>query len=346
MKAKAGSYDANKRTKVLEQLENMVERPALIKFVSEHIQPSEVDKLLATPESSSKAQAPRTEPKKKKEVLPPMPSPDQMRQQAIMMRKNPEMVRRSNAALAGFSDAQIFEYADQLEKAAKDPEMLKEIMKVSRLSTDDRDRLQKFQEGLSGARPMDAAWIDLTVDTLRNRNEILKTLFHGRGAMFGGVTDEQIDSFLDMLARQEAWVLKLLVQTMLFLGSLVKPISEYYQRIDKATLGLAAYVLGAIAVFLLYMYIRGTWWVIMFVYRLVFVGAASAATAATATATVNTASVAGGVASGASNVASATLAAGIAAAGAKAAVDAASSGASATIAQAARNSKASLDEDF
>jgi hypothetical protein len=251
MKAKAGTFaDPVKRTKVLEQLENIVERPALIKFVSEHIQPAEVDKLLATPESSSKAQTTRTdsgtrtssEPKKqkKKEVLPPMPSPEQMRQQAIMMRKNPDMVRRSNAALAGYSDAQIIEYADQLEKAAKDPDMLKEIMKVSRLSTDDRERLQKFQEGLSGVRPMDAAWIDSTVDTLRNHNEIIKTLFHGRGAMFGGVTDEQIDSFLDMLARQEVWALKLLVQTVLFLGSLVKPVSELYQKLDKATLGLAS----------------------------------------------------------------------------------------------------------
>lgn len=92
MKAKAGTFDAIKRTKILEQLDHIIERPALIKFVSEHIQPAEVDKLLATPESSSKAQASRpSEPKKKKEVLPPVPSPDQMRQQATMMRKNPDL---------------------------------------------------------------------------------------------------------------------------------------------------------------------------------------------------------------------------------------------------------------
>lgn len=256
------------------------------------------------------------------------------------------LVRRSNAALANFSDAQICEYADQLEKAAKDPEMLKEIIKVSRLSTDDRDRLQKFQEGLSGSRPMDAAWVDLTVDTLRNRNEILKTLFHGRGAMFGGVTDEQIDSFLDMLARQEAWILKLLVQTMLYLGSLVKPVSELYQRLDKATLGLANYVLAAIAIFILYMFLRGVWWMMLLFYKLVFVGGKAASNAADATKAAATASsgLSGTKSSVLSSVAS-TLSTSIAA-GAKAAVDAVSKAEAAVGGQATQNIKASLDEDF
>jgi hypothetical protein len=111
-KAKAATLDQPKREKLLEQLESLVEKPALIKFVSDFVKPSEIEHLLSVPESSSKT----TRKKSEKRQNTPTPTPEQMKQQAEMMRKNPELVRRSNQALAHLSDQQIRDYADQLEQ--------------------------------------------------------------------------------------------------------------------------------------------------------------------------------------------------------------------------------------
>jgi hypothetical protein len=46
----------------------------------------------------------------------PTPTPDQLRQQAAMIRKNPAMVRRANDMFKNFTDEQIKAYADQLEQ--------------------------------------------------------------------------------------------------------------------------------------------------------------------------------------------------------------------------------------
>ena len=134
LKAKIGSFDQTKKDKILKQLDQIVEKPALVKFVSNYVKVSEVEKLLAVPESSS-------HPPKEKEHKPikksssstattnnrsnhayptnnanmPTPSPEQLLQQASMMRKNPDLVRRSNPALAHFTNQQIEEYAKQLE---------------------------------------------------------------------------------------------------------------------------------------------------------------------------------------------------------------------------------------
>ena len=84
---------------------------------------SEVEKLLTVspkPEEEKKEKV--VKPKKQQPAVPatpaytgPSPTPEQMKQQAEMMRKHPDAVRRSNAALAHFTDQQIREYADQIE---------------------------------------------------------------------------------------------------------------------------------------------------------------------------------------------------------------------------------------
>ena len=46
----------------------------------------------------------------------PMPTPKQMRDQARMMRQQPDAVRRANAMFASMTDEQIRQYADQIEQ--------------------------------------------------------------------------------------------------------------------------------------------------------------------------------------------------------------------------------------
>jgi len=53
MKAKVASMEAKKRTMVLSQLDQIVEKPSLVKFVEEHVQRSEIDGLLSTSGASS-----------------------------------------------------------------------------------------------------------------------------------------------------------------------------------------------------------------------------------------------------------------------------------------------------
>ena len=111
-------------------MENIVEKPSLVKFVSQHVKISEVETLLAVPESSSKSSSPKpkvAKPAAPKPTVPqippntPMPSPEQLRQQAEMMRRNPDAVRRSTPAFAKLTDAQIREYADQMELVRAPP---------------------------------------------------------------------------------------------------------------------------------------------------------------------------------------------------------------------------------
>ena len=132
-KMKVGSFETTKRNKLLDQLENIIEKPALLAFVSKYVKVSEVETLLAVPESSSQAQQAQTKPKQPsvKKAAPstttnqhrnnpygnnqPTPSPEQLLQQAKMMKQNPDMVRRSNPMMANFTNEQIIEYAKQLE---------------------------------------------------------------------------------------------------------------------------------------------------------------------------------------------------------------------------------------
>jgi len=60
MKAKAASMEAKKRTLVLSQLEQIVEKPNLVKFVEEHVKRSEIEGLLSSSGSSSASSDGRT----------------------------------------------------------------------------------------------------------------------------------------------------------------------------------------------------------------------------------------------------------------------------------------------
>lgn len=70
-------------------------------------------------------------------------------------------------------------------QAADDPAMMQEMTRMAKMTPRDRNQLQLLQEGLSGAKPMDAAWIESTVATLKANPRIFKDLLQGKGAMIG-----------------------------------------------------------------------------------------------------------------------------------------------------------------
>ena len=125
MKAKAASFEGKKKGIILTKLDNIVEKPSLVKFVEEYVTLSEVEALLSVPVSESGAGVSSSSGSGKSSVKAkkapsmnnqPMPTPKQMRDQARMMRQQPDAVRRANAMFASMTDEQIRQYADQIEQ--------------------------------------------------------------------------------------------------------------------------------------------------------------------------------------------------------------------------------------
>ena len=135
LKAKAAGFDASKKKTVLDMLDQIVEKPQLVAFVAEHIQLNEIETLLSgfengkvgnssSSSSSSSSSGSRSQTtKKSKEVSKnsthpnqPVPTPEHLRQQAAIIRKDPQSIRRANPAFEKMSDEQIRAYADQLEQ--------------------------------------------------------------------------------------------------------------------------------------------------------------------------------------------------------------------------------------
>jgi hypothetical protein len=195
MKAKAASYDGKKKAIVLTKLESIVEKPNLVKFVEEHVELSEVEALLSasveagsgttSSSSSSKTSSKATKASAAAAAAQPMPTPKQLREQARMMREQPNAVRRANAMFEKMTDEQIRQYADQIEQAASDPAMMQEMARMAKMSPRDRNALQHIQEGLSGSKPMDSAWMDVTIQALKTNPKIFKNMVKGKGAMMG-----------------------------------------------------------------------------------------------------------------------------------------------------------------
>jgi len=102
-----------------------------------------------------------------------------------MIRKNPDLVRKSQPMFANMTDDQIRAYADHIEQAASDPNMMREVERMGKLPVEDRQQLQRLQEGLSGAAPMDDQWVTTAVEVIRSKPQLLKTMLKGKGQLLG-----------------------------------------------------------------------------------------------------------------------------------------------------------------
>lgn len=256
MKAKASTMDAKKRTAILDRLETLIEKPSLVRLVKEHVALAEVEMLLSSPiGTATAAPAPPTSSSRKRGQVQQQqqqqptftkasgtPTPAQMREQAAFIRKNPDLLRRAQPAFANLTDEQVRQYADQLEQAANDPAMLKEVERMSKMTDSERTLLQSIQEGVAGVKPIDGEWIDKVVKAFKKKPSTFKTLLAGRGAMLGGVSDEQIGSFIDMLAGMSEFTLRIIAYGIWYMASMVKPISAAYKFIDDYTFGSARYI--------------------------------------------------------------------------------------------------------
>jgi hypothetical protein len=161
--------------------------------------------------------------------------------------------------------------------------MMKEVEKMSKLGNEDRNLLQHIQEGLAGVKPIDDKWMATIIDAIKNKPEIFKTMFKGKGQMFGkfsilswhfrqcfpvfnlkksnssllipkigGVTDEQIDSYIDMASQMNKFTLKCIAYGIWYISKAAKPLSEYYKKADEYSFGTAKYILMILLFIVLY----------------------------------------------------------------------------------------------
>ena len=138
-------------------------------LVDAHVSsPEEVATILAKPTSSSDAQAENSNKKGRKggsatNLRQKMQnqaaqlnqlSPDQLRQQAQMMRTmDPNMIRRMNPAMANFSDAQVQMAATQMEQMANNPSMIEGM--VNQMNNMDDNQLEQVSRMQSGGNMPD-----------------------------------------------------------------------------------------------------------------------------------------------------------------------------------------------
>jgi len=162
------------------------------------------------------------------------------------------MVKKNNKAFANMSVEQLREYADMLDKAADDPNMLKEMESLSSFNDKERSLLASIQDGASGKTPMDRKWVENIVKYIKENPKFFKTLLKGKGSAFGGITDSQMEAFIDTLSSLSSWFLIFTISNIIYVASLAKPMKELYNKVDTYTFGMAQYIVLAIILVIVY----------------------------------------------------------------------------------------------
>jgi hypothetical protein len=130
--------------------------------------------------------------------------------------------------------------------------MMKEVERMAQLSPKEREQLQSIQDGLQGNKPMDDAWLDSAISTLKTNPGFYKNMVKGKGAMFGGVSDEQIESFVDTAAMMDAITLRRILKAIMYLATWAKPLTDIYNYLDKKSFGFAKHIMLGIAAIIIY----------------------------------------------------------------------------------------------
>ena len=289
--AKAQEYEASKKDIVLDLVDKMKEKEVLVRLVARHVSVDEVDKLLASnvsitsASSASNSSGNGKKPKKKlskqeKENIrnalgggsggrdmPGQPSPDMLRKQAREIRRNPDALRRANPAFAKMTGKEINAYADQMEAAAKDPKLLEQMMQMSQMPDADKQSMMLIQEGLTGKRERDEKWVEAAVKQVKGNPGLLKMLFKGKLDPKAGLSEEQIEGFIDYIVTWSDSTLIFVAGIINYLASQSDNIAAYYKKADEMTLGCAKWILLALVIFIVYMLSRFAWYIIVqFVY--------------------------------------------------------------------------------
>ena len=304
LNVKLDTFDKEKKAYLNKKQSECTEKNELIALLKEHVEEGEIEKLLAKPDplsnKSKKKEANAQKDAEKQDKLnrlrakqrsgggshgnfPPVPSPDQMRQNAAMIRKNPSLAKKGNPQLAKMSNEELMQLADQMEKMAEDPDMYKQVTEqVNSMTPQERAEVAKMQkEGTLPKTPVggtpDAMSQEHQIATMakmvKSNPGLLKKMMKQQGGMFANQSDEQIDSYIKQLSVMDEQQLKQIFSTGTYLQQYAGPAKEWYEKLDKATYGCAKYILGALALIVGYYLLIFLWYIlknVFFALRYVF----------------------------------------------------------------------------
>lgn len=188
-----------------------------------------------------------------------MPSAEQLRRQAREMSRNPELVRRANAEMRNFTDAQIRQHAKEMEKMAANPAMIQAMAKVQSMPESQRAALLQLQEGLAGKIPRDDKWVRETIQLVKAQPDTLKKLFEGRVGADSPLSEKQLVGIVDYVVTCSDRFLTGAIHFINWGIRLSGPAGEVYRAVDSATLGCARYLLLFVALLSLYYAGRLAW---------------------------------------------------------------------------------------
>lgn len=303
LRMKAASLSEGEREALKASEAAIVEKPPLVALVDSSMSQSEMKQFLASyaQEKSAPAQTPSVrKPRKPDSQLEDLrrATPDQLRQQARLFRRDPDFVRRSNPQLAHLSNADLLASADQMEAMADNPAMLKEMIeqmermtpeeremaakmtpeqreainnmspaqkaqmqKMSRLSAEQRTHIMRFQNGLTGT--INEEWTASVIALLKNKGEafkvMVKTLFE--------IQDDQADPWIELVAGMDEWSIRLICRLLGFIQAVGRPLLKAYEVLDKSTFGMGRHIVMLVVGIVMYYSAIATW---KFITRLVF----------------------------------------------------------------------------
>jgi len=195
-----------------------------------------------------------------------MPSAETLRRQAREMKRNPGMVRRANPAMRKFTDAEIREHANEMEKMANNPEMIHAMKSVQSMPEAERAALLQLQEGLNGKITRDDKWIADTIKLVKAQPDTLKKLIKGRVDANSPLSEGQILGILDYVITCSddflTSALKLINWAVKWAVSMRGPAGDMYQMVDTATFGCARYVVLGVMLLIVF-YIGKVMWYLL-----------------------------------------------------------------------------------
>lgn len=158
IRSKVNDYeDDNERKSILAEMNNMIEKETLITLAEKHIKTNQISKLLSTLQDKSSSAANNMNMnntskrsgvkmvKKEQELDMSKATPRQLLEQAAFLRKNPDLVRKSQPSMAHMSNEEIIDAAKQLEDLANNPNMMKEFKESwTKMSDEEKDMLKNI----------------------------------------------------------------------------------------------------------------------------------------------------------------------------------------------------------
>ena len=205
--------------------------------------------------------------------------PKEQQQQIIdMMRKQPDLMRKSNPMLAKMSNKELMEQATIMEDMLKNPEnykaQLEQAKSLKNMSktdqTDFQAAAQHIQKAFAPDFKMSDEWVKKTIIIAKSKTDIIKQLYKPMAddpkVKDQGLNSDNFMMMIDFVCGLPDWVLFYAYKVIYFLYGFRGPATTAYEFLDKWTFGFAKNILAFVGIVIAYMIFtrvfRFVWWIL------------------------------------------------------------------------------------